>query len=313
MINVPIPGPEPKPPPMPPPPFPGQKPVREPDPPRLPDEEPLPNPDENDEPPQHAGGNMKEAESTFSSPEAFDDFAREIGACSRYIRSPESECFLQAVAATCRRRSSSIERGTIFWRAQVGHGWEREGAGSRKVPGPHSRERMKPLHDRAYEGRINPKGIPCLYFATSRDVAISEVRPWLGSAVTVARFRTVARMELVDCTWHDGSPRQAPAMEVENKVWAAIDRAFSRPVIETDNKAEYAATQAIAEVFREVGFDGVVYRSAYAGDGRNVALFDLEAAEVIDQALFEICDIRLDFREFSPEDEAKENRAEEER
>ena len=50
-INVPFPESEPKPPPMPPPPFPGQKPVREPDPSRLPDEAPLPNPDENDEPP----------------------------------------------------------------------------------------------------------------------------------------------------------------------------------------------------------------------------------------------------------------------
>src|SRR5690606_32570564 len=56
-INVPFPESEPKPPPMPPPPFPGQKPVREPDPSRLPDEAPLPNPDENNEPPQHADMN----------------------------------------------------------------------------------------------------------------------------------------------------------------------------------------------------------------------------------------------------------------
>lgn len=299
MINVPIPG-EPKPPPMPPPPFPGQKPVREPDPARLPDEEPEPNPDENDEPPQHAG----EIPMTFSDADGFAKFAQEIGARSRYVRSNESEQFLEAVAATCRGRARAVDRGTIFWRAQVGHGWQRDAAAGKKVRGPHPRERMKPLHDRAYEGRVNPKGIPCLYFATSRKVAISEVRPWLGSQVTVARFRTLAAMELVDCTWHDGGAPEGSVPDVETSVWAAIDHAFSRPVIETDNKAEYAATQAVAEVFRKEGFDGVIYRSAYSGDGWNVALFDLEAAEVLDQTLFEIHDIKLDFREFEPgEDE----------
>src|SRR5690606_36968930 len=54
MAIAPTPDPQPKVPPMPPPPFPGQQPVKEPDPERLPDEDPLPNPDENDEPPQQA-------------------------------------------------------------------------------------------------------------------------------------------------------------------------------------------------------------------------------------------------------------------
>jgi hypothetical protein len=31
----------------------------------------------------------------------------------------------------------------------------------------HPLERMKPLKDRAQEGRVNPKGIPCLYAANS--------------------------------------------------------------------------------------------------------------------------------------------------
>jgi RES domain-containing protein len=304
MTNVPIPG-EPKPPPVPPPPFPGQKPVREPDPPHFPDEEPLPNPDENDEPPQHTQ-ESRQAGAAFAGAHAFDRFAQEIEAHSRYIRSADAEHFLHAVAVTCHRRVESVPSGTIYWRAQVGHGWERGEIDGRKVRGPHSRERMKPLHDRAYEGRVNPKGIPCLYFATSREVAISEVRPWLGSAVTVARFRTLTEMKLIDCTKRDGNTPPS-AEDVENSVWTAIDRAFARPVIETDNKAEYAATQAIAEIFRQEGLDGVIYRSAYAGNGRNVALFDLESAEVVDQALYEICRIDLDFREIVPEGDPQED------
>lgn len=39
------------------------------------------------------------------------------------------------------------------------------------------------------------------------------------------------------------------------------------------------ATQVIAEKFRHEGFDGVVYKSLL-GQGFNIALFDLEAAEI---------------------------------
>ena len=56
-MSTPFPRPEPEPVPQPPAPAPfPPKPVREPDPEGLPDEVPLPNPDENDSPPQHAGG-----------------------------------------------------------------------------------------------------------------------------------------------------------------------------------------------------------------------------------------------------------------
>src|SRR3546814_9987253 len=49
-------------------------------------------------------------------------------------------------------------------------------------------ERMRPLADRATEGRANPKGIPMLYLCSSKDAAMSEVRPWLGSMVSLGHF-----------------------------------------------------------------------------------------------------------------------------
>src|ERR1039458_6332974 len=36
---------------------------------------------------------------------------------------------------------------------------------------------MKPKPEKAKEGRVNPKGIPCLHLATHEDTAMSEVRP----------------------------------------------------------------------------------------------------------------------------------------
>ncbi len=59
---------------------------------------------------------------------------------------------------------------------------------------------MKPLRDRTREGRANPKGIPYLYLATHEDVAMAEVRPWIGSNISLGRFLTTRDLCLVDCS-----------------------------------------------------------------------------------------------------------------
>ena len=77
------------------------------------------------------------------------------------------------------------------------------------------------------------------------------------------------------------------APERERAVWRDIDRAFSRPVAVADDVAGYAPTQIMAEVFRQRGFDGVAYRSSL-GPPHNIALFDLDAADICNCSLGEI-------------------------
>ncbi|WP_424666577.1 RES family NAD+ phosphorylase [Candidatus Binatus sp.] len=61
---------------------------------------------------------------------------------------------------------------------------------------------MVPLSDRAREGRVNPKGIPCLYLATHKDTALSEVRPGKGSLISVAQFQTCRDLTIINVTTH---------------------------------------------------------------------------------------------------------------
>jgi hypothetical protein len=71
----------------------------------------------------------------------------------------------------------------------------------------------------------------------------------------------------------------APApSEVDDIVWAAIDGAFSQPVTSTDDYADYAPTQILAELFRSEGYDGLAYKSAFGETGYNLALFDIDSA-----------------------------------
>lgn len=238
----------------------------------------------------------------FSSPRDFLDFQAEVSRRRRYLRSPSGDRFLQAVADTCKARLRTIEAGAEFWRAQVGHEWTMDADRVRQVSGPYPETRMRPWQDRAYEGRVNCKGIPCLYLAKTREVAMSEVRPWLGSIVSVARFKVDRPVTVVDCSvLHGAAMEPEGARDLEEVVWAHIDHAFSRPVTRSDNTAEYAATQILAEVFKAEGYDGIIYKSAFSGDGYNIALFDIESAFQTDSFVFEVTNSIFEFRELKLE------------
>jgi hypothetical protein len=121
---------------------------------------------------------------------------------------------------------------------------------------------MKPLPDKAYDGRANPKGIPCLYLANRKETAVSEVRPWIGSYVSVGQFKILRDVELIDCTRGHKSapmyflfenPELTPA-EIEKAVWSDIDRAFAEPMTRSDDSADYVATQILSEFFKREGF-----------------------------------------------------------
>ena len=61
-----------------------------------------------------------------------------------------------------------------------------------------------------------------------------------------------------------------------------------------DDVASYAATQIIAEFFRSEGFEGVAYESAF-GKGHNLALFDIDAAELRNCGLYKLSKIAFEF------------------
>ena len=83
----------------------------------------------------------------------------------------------------------------------------------------------------------------------------------------------------------------------EASVWCHVARAFREPVLRDDNRAGYAATQIIAEAFREHGLDGIAYGSGF-GEGRtNIVLFDTGAAELVACELHEVKNVVLSHEE----------------
>jgi hypothetical protein len=230
---------------------------------------------------------------------------------SRYVFEPYVEEFLQTVIETGAGKIKIIKAGSILYRAQLGHEWKSQpvdpddpGGDDVDVPTAYDPARMKPLQNSAREGRVNPKGIPCLYLADDPETAMGETRPWLGSYVSLGVFKICTAQKIVDCPdpklyfgniFLDPPHFREPDEEGrEQAVWGEIAYAFSEPVTPSDVTADYAPTQILAEAFRRAGWDGIRYKSKL-GKGYSFALFDLDSAEITNLTLFETKGISFQF------------------
>lgn len=101
---------------------------------------------------------------------------------------------------------------------------------------------------------------------------------------------------LLDSSTEDVDAVPMNARETEDAVWGEIGYAFSEPVSRSDSVAEYAPTQVLAEAFRMHGCDGICYKSLL-GTGRNFALFDLNAADLINCTLHRAEKISFQFEQ----------------
>jgi RES domain-containing protein len=241
----------------------------------------------------------------FKSWRDYWNFERSVKENARYFHNRDTQEFFKAVSATGEARKRRLKKESILWRAQIGHDWQPlndlDGAYIDDQPCPLSPARMKPIPRKASEGRANPKGIPYLYLSTDDETAMSEVRPWVGSLISVGQFKITKDLVLIDSSANNDKSfvyyLSEPVPEKrELAVWAHIDQAFSKPMTNNDQVAEYVPTQVIAELFRHEGMDGILYRSSL-GKGSNIVLFDLEVAELINCFVHEATALSFSFKQ----------------
>jgi RES domain len=243
--------------------------------------------------------------------ESYNAFATSVKSDLRYVRSKASEEFLAEVRASCATRRLVIPQKKIFWRARLGCEYEHYENTHPEITvvydkeRPYKREGMKPIPNWQGEGRASPRGIPSLYLATTRDTALAEVRPWLGATISVAQLQVERDLPVIDCAKHHSTDSIDSIVRVfddhtktkEDGIWIAIDRAFATPVSNEDEARDYIPTQIIGELFKSEGYDGIVYKSLLSDDGLNIALFNLDDANVIQCALFKMDSISFGFKE----------------
>jgi hypothetical protein len=146
------------------------------------------------------------------------------------------------------------------------------------------RELGPPPPAAARAGRMNAHGIAVFYGARSKDVAVAETRPPVGSHVAVARFKIVRPLTLLDIealeeVYVEGSLFDPSHLgELKKAAFLrTVSNKIKSPVMPDDEPFEYLVTQAIADFLAggaAPAIDGIIYPSVQdGGPAQNVALF----------------------------------------
>jgi RES domain-containing protein len=235
------------------------------------------------------------------------NFERSVKRKARYVHDDDVREFLKTVMETSELRRKTLEEGQILCRAQRGFKWRRieQDDEEFEVEGAYPADRMVPRAEFVGEGRVNSRGIPCLYLASNQKTAMSEVRPWVGSYISLAQFKVTRDCDVVDCSMDKkrssfvftstGELKEPDAAGREAGVWGDIAQAFSKPITVDEPHSDYVPTQVLAEAFRSHGYDGILYKSLLDDGGFNIALFDLASAELINCGLYQTKSVLFEF------------------
>jgi RES domain len=248
----------------------------------------------------------------FASYNSYWNFAKNVRHKSRFVWDEAISQFLETVKATIHERDVDLKKGTILYRASIGIDWrpvyDDDGNEICDEEAGYKAERMRPRRFQATEGRANPAGLPVLYLASTEKTAISEVRPWIGSAVSVAQFKIGREIRALDLSVGHGKSsipefkyllgHEVPSAKVkERSVWTDIDNAFSRPVTRSDDGGDYAPTQILTELFKAAGYEAIIYKSQFGEKGYNIVLFDIDDALPINCAPYTVTEINVESKE----------------
>ena len=136
----------------------------------------------------------------------------------------------------------------------------------------------------AVAGRMNARGISTFYGATDREVALSEVRPFVGSRVVTAKFDLLRPISLLDLEALSEVSASGSLFDDNHRYQMAkanflqsLSQKMTAPVLPDAEIFEYLPTQVIAEYLAaqvKPELDGILYPSAQSKNGKNnVVLF----------------------------------------
>ena len=173
------------------------------------------------------------------------------------------------------------------------------------------------------QGRINPVGISYLYTANNFNTAISEIQPTIGQIISIAKIKTLRKLNIFDFNFY-GAFKNSELMkkslpEIKKylgmSIWNletffnTLSELFSRPML---GKTEYYySTQYLSELIKDLGFDGIKYKSSLRKGGSNIVLFDISKDdknnpinyEIISSSLYKIENVKVISKHLLPRKE----------
>lgn len=192
--------------------------------------------------------------------------------------------------------SYTLDKGTILHRARI----IPKGRKTLKIS-----EMGCPPPELASAGRANPLGIPYLYLCQEPETTLYETRCVYLDSVVIGHFRIRKDLKLVDFDEEldlyylystANSNLSLPEVVKLKFLMEEISRDMSRPLRRFDTEVEYIPTQWICEFCKQIGADGIKFRSSLYPEGRNIVLFHAEDAECIGVDQYEISEVIINSR-----------------
>ncbi|NLT11547.1 MAG: RES family NAD+ phosphorylase [Clostridiaceae bacterium] len=172
-----------------------------------------------------------------------------------------------------------------------------------------AKESFVPPPEATHDMRANYRYIPYLYCASDPYIALMEVRPRLGSRVSVATIGVLQDIRLLDFTVQN-KPRKMT--DAKSNLFADLSDMFSKPIRNDDEMIDYIPTQFIAEYTKNLGYDGIAFSSSMTPEvsdvkkgGYNFVIFNFERCQAIKSNLFEAERIRVEARRIDDDTDAK--------
>ncbi|MDD6047456.1 MAG: RES family NAD+ phosphorylase [bacterium] len=160
---------------------------------------------------------------------------------------------------------------------------ESEVAQEKVLRGFPASEMNAPPFSIALSGRANPSGISYLYLASTPETACAEVRPEIGDLISVAEFKILRNLQIINlCKLADEKKHY---ISIEDECFfEVLQQAFSRPC-RPHNDAEYLATQFVSSYLASKGYAGIKYFSAQDSKNKeyNLVLFNRDDAKCMDE------------------------------
>lgn len=130
-----------------------------------------------------------------------------------------------------------------------------------------------------------------MYLSSRLKTALLEVRPWIAQEVMVGEFKILNNLKCINVSNDKRDYSfyiETPPDVCEQQVWADINASFSRPISPGDEQLLYIPTQYLAELLKNEGYDGIIYKSSLDNDGYNIVLFDQSNVKLIDSKIVKI-------------------------
>jgi hypothetical protein len=186
---------------------------------------------------------------------ALKDFIDEI---TFKNRNPKTNSVLNIINENSNNPIKNIPENFALYRDRI-YTEKETPAKTRSFMGYSEKESFVPPKEKTKDMRANYRYIPYLYCSDSPYIAIAETRPRLKMLVSLATINVLSNLKLFDLTLKNLEKTDDSVKELYDD----LSELFSKPITFEDDILDYIPTQYIAEYIKNIGYDGIMYKSLF--------------------------------------------------